>query len=57
MALWALAFYWAPKTGEWKHQVVRPLKTKKQGGKEQSLFRYGLDYLAHSLLDTPENGG
>jgi hypothetical protein len=50
MALVALAFCWAHKTGEWKHQAVRPLKTKKHGRPEQSLFRYGLDYLANSLL-------
>jgi hypothetical protein len=50
MALLALAFCWAHKTGEWKHQAVRPLKIKKHGRKEQSLFRYGLDYLTHSLL-------
>jgi hypothetical protein len=50
MALLALAFCWAHKTGEWKHQAVRPLKTKKHGRPEQSLFRYGLDYLTNSLL-------
>ena len=49
MALLAIAFCWAHKTGEWKHQV-RPLKTKKHGRPEQSLFRYGLDYLTDSLL-------
>jgi len=38
------------KTGEWKHQATRPLKTKKHGRPEQSLFRYGLDYLTNSLL-------
>ncbi len=50
MALLTLAFCWAHKTGEWKHQAVRPLKTKKHGRPEQSLFRYGLDYLTNSLL-------
>jgi len=49
MALLAIAFCWAHKTGEWKHQV-KPLKTKKHGRPEQSLFRYGLDYLTDSLL-------
>lgn len=50
MALLAIAFCWAHKAGEWKHRAVRPLKTKKHGRKEQSLFRYGLDYLTDSLL-------
>jgi hypothetical protein len=50
MALLAIAFCWAHKTGEWKHQVVRPLKTKKHGRPEHSLFRYGLDYLTDKLL-------
>jgi hypothetical protein len=50
MALLALAFCWAHKTGEWKHQAIKPLKIKKHGRKEQSLFRYGLDYLTNSLL-------
>jgi len=40
---------WENKTGEWKQQAV-PLKTKKHGRPDQSLFRYGLDYLANSLL-------
>lgn len=55
MALLALAFCWAHKTGEWKHQAVRPLKTKKHGRPEQSLFRYGLDYLTDSLLQGLQN--
>jgi hypothetical protein len=50
MALLAVAFCWAHKTGEWKHQVLTPLKTKKHGRPEHSLFRYGLDYLTDSLL-------
>ncbi|MDI1232601.1 MAG: transposase [Methylobacter sp.] len=50
MALLAIAFCWSHKTGEWKHKVIRPLKTKKHGPPEQGLFRYGLDYLTDSLL-------
>jgi len=50
MALLAIAFCWAHKTGEWKHKAIRPLQTKKHGRPEQSLFRYGLDYLTDSLL-------
>ena len=50
MALLVIAFCWAHKTGEWKHKVIKPLKTKTHGRLEQSLFRYGLDYLTNSLL-------
>lgn len=49
MALCALAFCWAHKTGQWRHQL-KPLKIKKHGEKEKSLFRYGLDYLRDCLL-------
>jgi hypothetical protein len=41
---------WAHKTGEWKHKAIKPLKTKQHGRPEQSLFRYGLDYLTDALL-------
>lgn len=50
MALLAIGFCWAHKTGEWKHKVIKPLALKKQGRPEQSLFRYGLDYLTDALL-------
>ncbi|WP_305910357.1 IS4 family transposase (plasmid) [Methylomarinum sp. Ch1-1] len=50
MALLAIAFCWAHKTGEWKHKAIRPLRTKKHGRIEQSLFRYGLDHLSDLIL-------
>jgi hypothetical protein len=50
MALLAIAFCWAHKTGEWKDRAIKPLKTKTHGRLEQSLFRYGLDYLTNQLL-------
>ncbi|WP_296839273.1 IS4 family transposase [Thiofilum sp.] len=49
MALLAIGFCWAHKVGEWKEKAVKPLKTKKHGRKEQSVFRYGLDYLTDLL--------
>lgn len=52
MALQAIAFCWAHKVGEWKHQAVKPLKIKKHGRPECSLFRYGLDELTDYLLKT-----
>jgi hypothetical protein len=50
MTLLAIAFCWVHKAGVWKHRVVTPLKIKKHGLPEQSLFRYGLDYLTDCLL-------
>lgn len=50
MALLAIGFCWAHKTGEWKHKAIKPLTLKKHGRPEQSLFRYGLDYLTDTLL-------
>lgn len=50
MALLALAFCWAHKTVELKHQAVKPLKTKKHERLEQNLFHYVMDYLTNSLL-------
>jgi len=49
-ALLAVAFTWAHLVGEWIAQT-QPLKIKKHGRKEQSLFRYGLDYLQYVLLN------
>ena len=49
-ALLALAFTWAHLVGEWIAQT-KPLKIKKHGRKEQSLFRYGLDHLQYVLLN------
>lgn len=50
MALLALGFCWAHKTGEWRAKAVKPLKIKKHGRLEKSWFRYGLDYLADKLM-------
>jgi len=56
MAVLALTFCWAHKTGEWKYTVIKPLKNKAHGRPAKSLFRYGLvlrqdcivEYRAHS---------
>ena len=50
VALLAIAFCWAHKTGEWRHAHIKPLKLKNHGRLEKSLFRYGLDYLADKLF-------
>jgi hypothetical protein len=50
MALLAIAFCWSHKVGEWKHKEIKLLQVKKHGRLEQSLFRYGLDFLTDSLI-------
>lgn len=55
MAVQAIALCWAHKTGEWKQQAVKPLKIKKHGRPECSIFRYGLDELTHYLLRPVKN--
>ena len=55
MALLAIAFCWSHKMGEWKHKVIKPLQVKKHGRLEQSLFRYGLDYLTDFFIKQIKN--
>jgi len=50
MALLAIGFCWAHKTGEWKQKAIKPLKTKTHGRLEKSIFRYGLDHLTEKLI-------
>ena len=52
-ALLAIAFTWAHLVGDWLAEK-KPLKIKKHGYKEQSLFRYGLDHLQYLLLNIEE---
>ena len=47
-ALLAIAFCWAHKTGEWRHET-NPIKIKKHGRPAISLFRYGLDYIVQAI--------
>ncbi len=48
--LLAIAFCWAHKTGEWRHEH-RPIRIKKHGRPAISIFRYGLDYIVDVLLN------
>ena len=50
VALLAIAFTWAHLVGVWLAEK-KPLKIKKHGYREQSLFRYGLDHLQYLLLN------
>ena len=50
VALMTLALCWAVKTGEWLNQL-NPIKVKKHGRKQTSIFRYGRDYLRSIVTD------
>jgi len=50
MALLAIAFCWAHKTGEWRHEQ-EPIIFKTHGRLAVSLFRYGLDYIVDILMN------
>ncbi len=49
MALLAIAFAWAHRTGEWQ-SILKPIKIKKHGRPAISLFRYGLDFLCNAIV-------
>jgi len=48
LAVMAVTFVWAYIIGEWLNEK-KPIKIKKHGRLEKSLFRYGLDYLNNIL--------
>jgi hypothetical protein len=50
LALMSLALCWAIKTGDWLSSH-RPLKIKKHGRQQSSIFRYGFDYLRSIVTD------
>lgn len=50
LALMSLALCWAIKTGDWLSSH-RPLKIKKHGRQQASVFRYGFDYLRSIVTD------
>jgi len=56
VALLAVTFSWAHLVGEWLCSI-KPLKIKKHGAKEKSIFRYGLDHLQHILLNIYDLAG
>ena len=46
----AIAFAWAHKVGDWRHEKQKPIKIKKHGRLSISYFRYGLDWIQQALL-------
>lgn len=55
IALLAIAFCWAHRTGEWRHEEVEPILIKKHGRPAYSLFRYGLNYIRESFYQITIN--
>jgi len=55
LALMSIAFVWACVTGEWHNREINPIKTKKHGRLEKSIFRTGLDILRTIFLGTKTN--
>lgn len=49
IVLLAIAFCWAHKTGEWRHEEIEPIKVKKHGRLTKSIFRCGLDFIRESF--------
>ena len=46
-----IAFVWCYKTGIYINKI-KPIKIKKHGRKAKSIFKYGLDYISKTLLNT-----
>ncbi len=51
LAVLAVAFCWAHRTGEWQHEHVKPIKVKKHLRLAKSIFRIGLDFIREALFD------
>jgi len=50
VAVLAIAFVWAHKTGEWLCKNIKEIKIKKHGRRAISIFRYGLDEITRACL-------
>jgi len=50
MALLAIAFCWAHKTGEWRNAEQKAIPLKAHRRLAVSIFRYGLDFLREAIL-------
>lgn len=49
-----IAFCWAHRTGEWRHENIKPIKLKKHKRLAKSYFKYGLDWIRDNLLKTTD---
>lgn len=46
-----IAFCWAHRTGEWRHESIKPIKIKKHRRFAKSIFKYGLDLIRDTLFN------
>lgn len=46
-----VAFVWCYKVGIFIHENIKPIEVKKHGRKAKSIFKYGLSYIANTLLN------
>jgi len=46
-----LAFVWCYKTGIYLHETIKKIQIKKHGRRAKSIFKYGLSYIANTLLN------
>ncbi|BDD07624.1 IS4 family transposase [Fulvitalea axinellae] len=47
----AIAFIWSYNIGVFKHEKEKPIKIKKHGRRAKSFFSYGLEQIAHALIN------
>ena len=51
-----IAFAWTHRTGEWRHENVKPIRIKKTLERPaKSIFRYGLDWLQDTLQNSVDS--
>jgi hypothetical protein len=51
-----IAFAWVHRTGEWRHENVKPIRIKKTLERlAKSIFRYGLDWLQDKLQNSVDS--
>lgn len=46
-----IAFCWSYRTGEWQHDLVKPITVKKHLRLSKSIFRVGLDFIRNALFN------
>jgi hypothetical protein len=51
LVLPVIAFCWAQRVRDWKHDCVLPLKVKTHWRKAQRIFRYGLDCIRTEMYN------
>ncbi len=50
VAVVSIAFTWAYKIGLYIHEQLKPIAIKKHQRKAYSFFKYGLNFIAHTLF-------